>query len=64
LDRLEERGLVERMRSGEDRRQVRVRITEAGSDKLHHLARQHRNELRRSGPELVEALRAVVEQRG
>jgi DNA-binding MarR family transcriptional regulator len=63
LDRLEERGLVERMRDGEDRRQVRVRMTEAGSAKLHHLARQHREELRKSGPELVEALRAVV-QRG
>jgi len=41
LDRLEERGLVER----------------------HRLARQHRDELRKSEPELVETLRAVVEQR-
>jgi DNA-binding MarR family transcriptional regulator len=64
LDRLEERGLVERVRDGEDRRQVRVRMTEAGSAKLHHLARQHWEELRKSGPELVEALRAVVEHRG
>jgi DNA-binding MarR family transcriptional regulator len=64
LDRLEERGLVERSRDGEDRRQVRVQMTDAGSDKLHRLTRQHREELRKSGPELVEALRAVVEQRG
>jgi DNA-binding MarR family transcriptional regulator len=63
LDRLEERGLVERSRDGEDRRQVRVKMTAAGSAKLHHLTRQHRDELRTSGPELVEALRAVVEQR-
>jgi DNA-binding MarR family transcriptional regulator len=63
LDRLEERGLVERVRDGDDRRQVRVRITGAGSEKLHRLARQHRDELRKSEPELVEALRAVVEQR-
>jgi DNA-binding MarR family transcriptional regulator len=63
LDRLEERGLVARARDAADRRLVRVRLTNAGSDKLHHLARQHRDELRKSGPELVEALRAVVEQR-
>lgn len=63
LDRLEERGLVERTRGREDRRQVQVRMTAAGSDKLHHLSRQHREELRKSGPELVEALRAVVEHR-
>ncbi len=63
LDRLEERGLVARARGREDRRQVQVRMTAAGSDKLHHLSRQHREELRKSGPELVEALRAVVEQR-
>jgi DNA-binding MarR family transcriptional regulator len=62
LDRLEERGLVERSRDGEDRRQVRVKMTSVGSDKLHHLTRQHRDELRKSGPELVEALRAVIER--
>jgi len=63
LDRLEERGLVERTRGLEDRRQVRVRMTAAGSDKLNRLSRQHREELRKSAPELVEALRAVVEHR-
>jgi len=61
LDRLEERGLVERVRDGEDRRQVHVRLTRAGSDKLHRLARAHRDELRQSGPALVEALAAVIE---
>jgi DNA-binding MarR family transcriptional regulator len=64
LDRLEERGLVERSRDDEDRRQVLVQMTAQGSDKLHRLTRQHRDELRKSGPELVEALRAVVEHRG
>ena len=60
LDRLEERGLVVRVRSDEDRRQVRVRVTEAGAAKLHRLAQQHQEELRQSGPELVEVLRAVI----
>jgi DNA-binding MarR family transcriptional regulator len=61
LDRLEEHGYVERARSEEDRRQVRVRLTRTGADKLHRLSRQHREELRQSGPALVEALRAVIE---
>lgn len=61
LDRLEERGLVERVRGDEDRRQVRVRMTRTGLEKLHRLTHQHREELRKSGPELVDALRAVIE---
>ena len=61
LDRLEERALIERVRSEEDRRQVRVRMTAEGAHKLHRLAWLHREELRRIGPELVEALRTVVE---
>jgi DNA-binding MarR family transcriptional regulator len=62
LDRLEEHGFVQRIRGEEDRRQVRVRMTPAGSKKLHRLTHLHRDELRRSGPELVTALRAVVGQ--
>ena len=61
LDRLEQRGLVERARDAADRRQVRAAITEAGWEKLRRLAGQHRAELRRTGPALVEALRAVIE---
>ncbi|HTX36491.1 MAG TPA: MarR family transcriptional regulator [Bryobacteraceae bacterium] len=63
IDRLAERGLVERLRGGEDRRQVRVRLTPAGCRKLHHLSRIHREELRQSGPALVETLRGLLEQR-
>jgi DNA-binding MarR family transcriptional regulator len=37
LDRLEERGLVTRLRDAEDRRVVRARITEAGIDLLNGL---------------------------
>jgi DNA-binding MarR family transcriptional regulator len=61
VDRLEQRGLVERTRGGEDRRQVRVCLTKVGVDNLHRLTRIHREELRRSGPKLVKALRGVID---
>ena len=60
IDRLEERGMVTRLRGEEDRRQVRVRMTEAGERTLHRLAHLHREELRRSGPQLVESLLRVI----
>lgn len=63
IDRLAGRGLVERLRAEDDRRQVRVRLTASGSRKLHHLSRIHRQELRQSGPALVETLGALLEQR-
>jgi DNA-binding MarR family transcriptional regulator len=62
IDRLAERGLVERLRGEDDRRQVRVRLTASGWQKLRHLSRIHREELRQSGPDLVETLRRLLEQ--
>jgi DNA-binding MarR family transcriptional regulator len=62
IDRLEQRGLVERVRGAMDRRQVRVRLTPGGADKLARLSLSHRDELRSSGPRLVEALRALLER--
>lgn len=61
IDRLAERGLVERLRGEDDRRQVKVRLTAEGSQKLRHLSRIHREELRQSGPALVDTLRFVLE---
>jgi DNA-binding MarR family transcriptional regulator len=61
IDRLEERGLVERVRGDEDRRQVRVRIAAEGMRKLKHLSKLHREELRQTGPALVETLQRIVE---
>ena len=61
IDRLEERGLVERARGVPDRRQVRVRLTEAGERMLGQLSTVHRSELQKTGPALVEALHAVLE---
>src|SRR5581483_8271488 len=56
LDRLTERGMVERVKDAGDRRQVRVRLTAQGAEKLHRLSGAHRDELRRSGPLLADAL--------
>jgi DNA-binding MarR family transcriptional regulator len=58
-DRLEERGLVERLRGAADRRQVRISLTPAGESILTRLSSAHRAELWISGPDLVEALRAL-----
>jgi len=64
LDRLEERGLVERVRGEGDRRQVRVRVASEGLHKLKRLASLHKEELRQNGPALVETLRRIVEKEG
>lgn len=59
LDRLAERGLVERIRGGPDRRQVRLRLSAIGHEKLAHLSAIHHEELRQFAPQLVEALDAI-----
>jgi len=60
IDRLEDRDLVERCRTSEDRRQVRVRLTAKGQSVLEHLAGAHRDELRKSGPQLVRILGGLL----
>jgi DNA-binding MarR family transcriptional regulator len=60
-DRLAEHGLIERAKSHEDRRQVRLRLTERGEQVLEHLSRSHHAELRKLGPELVGALSGLLE---
>ena len=62
IDRMEERGLIERIRANDDRRQVQVRLTALGAEKLERLSVTHRAELRNSGPALVEALSALLER--
>lgn len=61
LDRLEQRGLVERARADADRRQVQIHLTKLGAEKLRRLSNVHRAELLTSGPQLVVALRGVLE---
>jgi len=64
VDRLEERGLVVRLRDEEDRRQVIVRLSAAGERILAELSRAHLNEMSSVGPALVEVLNRFVEKSG
>jgi len=60
VDRLEQRRLVMRVRGAEDRRQVRVHLTDEGERKLSRLSAIHREELRSTGPLLVNALQTLL----
>ncbi|HVC33225.1 MAG TPA: MarR family transcriptional regulator [Chloroflexota bacterium] len=60
IDRLEERGFVERSRNESDRRQVFVRLTPRGQDVLRDFAECQRAELRSVGQELLRSLTALM----
>ena len=64
VDKLAERGLVRRERSLEDKREVLVRLTDAGSDLLQELSRQHRLHLQSVGPEMLAAFASILDDRG
>ena len=60
INRLVEQGLVQRKRSGEDRRQVLISLTARGERMLRELSIHNRQELQASAPELIAALRSVL----
>lgn len=60
VDKLEERGLVTRERSTEDKREVLVRLTSEGAKLLRELSRLHRQRLQSAGPEMVQALSGIL----
>jgi|SRR5581483_6666026 DNA-binding MarR family transcriptional regulator len=62
VDRLEASGLVRRQRGTRDRREVLVVLTPAGEKVLRELVLHHRAELSGRGPELIEALRRVLQE--
>lgn len=62
VQRMEEKGLVERRTAAFDRRVVLVAITRRGHAVLNQLSRSHRDELRKSGPALAAALQALVSE--
>jgi DNA-binding MarR family transcriptional regulator len=64
VDKLEQRGLVRRERSTEDRRQVFLELTTAGSTLLRKLSVLHRDQLLRVGPHVVTALDAILSAYG
>ncbi|MDQ6673978.1 MAG: MarR family winged helix-turn-helix transcriptional regulator [Chloroflexota bacterium] len=60
VDRMGERGLVERHADSADGRRVLIKLTQAGRAALSRLALQHRDELRSLAPSLIEALQQAV----
>jgi DNA-binding MarR family transcriptional regulator len=60
INRLAERGLMERRPSAEDRREVLLTITAAGEEILRKLAWHHENELWHRGPELIRAMQRLM----
>ncbi|HKW87458.1 MAG TPA: MarR family transcriptional regulator [Candidatus Acidoferrales bacterium] len=60
VDRLESHGLLKRIRSDSDRRQVNLRLTSHAEGKLKQIALPHRSELRSAGSALLSALVAVM----
>jgi len=62
VDRLVRRGLVRRVPSNDDHRRVQVRLTARGEVLLSRLAAAHRDELRRIGPGLRQALEKIAQK--
>ena len=60
VDRLVKRGLIQRTRSDEDRREVHVKLTPRGERILKQLTLHHREELRTAAPALVSTLKKVM----
>ncbi len=63
-DQLEAHGLVHRIRSGEDRREVRLSLSARGAKLLEQVARQRIEELRTSGATLADAIHVLVKRSG
>lgn len=62
VNRLQAGGFVRRYRGSQDRREVIVKLTPRGEKVLQDLSIHHRNELRSQGPELLQALRHLLEE--
>lgn len=60
VDKLEIRGLILRERSEADRREVLLRVTDAGEALLRTLSALHRLQLETVGPNMVRALERVL----
>ena len=64
IDKLEQRGLVRRERSTEDKREVLVRLTPVGSELLQELSLLHRSQLQSVGPQMLSALGSILDGQG
>ncbi len=61
VNRLAARGLVKRQRGGADRREVLLSLTTKGEKILRELSLYHQQELRNAGPDLLRALKRVMD---
>jgi len=62
IDRLVERGFIQRCRDEADQRRVLVNLTPQGEEMLDKLSLAHQAELRSVGPELVQTLNTLLEE--
>jgi DNA-binding MarR family transcriptional regulator len=60
VNRLEVGGLIRRLRSSGDRREVLLELTPGGEKILQQLSLHHRAELRSQGPQLIAALERLL----
>src|SRR5436309_14459044 len=61
IDRLVERGLIQRSRDDEDQRRVFIKLTPQGEEVLRKLSMLHYTELQTTGPALVQALNRLID---
>jgi DNA-binding MarR family transcriptional regulator len=61
VDKLEERGLLQRERSSGDKREVLLKLTSEADALLRKLSAMHREQLAVVGPSMVTTLQAVLE---
>ena len=61
VNRLAARGLVKRQRGGADRREVLLSLTPKGEKILRELSLHHQQELRSAGPDLLRAVKRVMD---
>jgi DNA-binding MarR family transcriptional regulator len=64
VDKLEARGLIERERSREDRREVLLCLSSEGASVLRILSSKHKKHLRSVGPHMLAALGAILGELG
>jgi DNA-binding MarR family transcriptional regulator len=60
VDRLVRRGAVERVHGEADQREILLRLTPFGERLLRELSAAHREEIERTGPQLIRALNRVT----
>jgi|SRR5581483_11470153 len=62
INRMVERDLIERSRDENDQRRVNINLTKNGDEVLRKLSLLHHEELRTTGPALVDTLMALTEK--